>query len=316
MRLYAQKPAVLSVVSGYINRLIALLQVAKYDLVVIEKELFPYFPPFAELILVFLRIPFLVDYDDAIHHQYDQNQNLFIRRFLGSKIYTIMKVSTAVTVGNSYLAGHAKLAGAKNVIQIPSVIDCTKYHPPKSKDPLIQVIGWMGTPKTSHYLDQLIPTFEKLTSFHHVRFVAVGARPEDFSGTAVEVWPWTEASEVASIQQFDIGIMPLFDTPWDRGKCGYKLIQYMACAIPVVASPIGTNNLIVKHGQNGFLSDSGSWYYYLSLLLSDSSLRIRMGLLACQDVRLNFSIESQRKNLLKSLLQAAKAPQASPTGKT
>lgn len=304
-RLYAQKPAVLSVVSGYINRLVVLMQAAKYDLVVIEKELFPYFPPIVELFLSFLKIPFLADYDDAIHHQYDQSHSLLVRLSLGSKIKTIMRVSTTVMVGNSYLEEYAKSAGAKNVIQIPSVVDCTKYYPSTSRSELVPIVGWIGTPKTSHYLDQLIPVFENLTLRHHVRFVAVGARAEDFSGTAVEVWPWIETFEVAFIQQFDIGIMPLLDTPWDRGKCGYKLIQYMACAIPVVASPVGANNFIVKHGHNGFLSDSSSWYYYLSLLLNDPSLRQKMGLQARQDARLKFSIESQRNNLLKSLLQAA-----------
>jgi len=113
---------------------------------------------------------------------------------------------------------------------------------------------------------------------HAVRVVAIGPKPAHFQQLPIEVRPWSEGTEAAEIQQFDIGIMPLSDSLWERGKCGYKLIQYMACGKPVVASPVGVNTEIVRDGKNGFLaSDSRSWLEALMRLTSDADLRRRMG---------------------------------------
>jgi glycosyltransferase involved in cell wall biosynthesis len=98
------------------------------------------------------------------------------------------------------------------------------------------------------------------------------------AGVEVECVPWTEASEVAAIAECDIGVMPLFDSPWERGKCGYKLIQYMACGLPVVASSVGVNGQIVQEGISGFLADTAqAWVTVLAKLLADAALRQRMG---------------------------------------
>ena len=104
--------------------------------------------------------------------------------------------------------------------------------------------------------------------------------------------PWTEAAEVAAIAEFDVGIMPLADEPWERGKCGYKLIQYMACGLPVVASPVGVNRQIVEHGVNGFLAETPTqWDEALRTLLADPALRQRMGQAGRQKVERQFSLQ-------------------------
>jgi glycosyltransferase involved in cell wall biosynthesis len=168
------------------------------------------------------------------------------------------------------------------------------------------VVGWIGTPITSRYLQRLLPVFEDLQRDMRVRFVAVGAREADFAGTVVEVWPWTEDTEVSSIQAFDIGIMPLEDSPWERGKCGYKLIQYMACGIPVVASPVGVNREIVLPEENGLLADTiYEWKDALrSLLQAGATHRQAMGLAGRQRVEYQYSVRAQARRFLEAVRQA------------
>ena len=120
----------------------------------------------------------------------------------------------------------------------------------------------------------------------------VGARPDAAREGALAFEPWSEAAEVSLIQTFDIGIMPLTDTPWARGKCGYKLIQYMACGLPVIASPVGVNSDIVEHGVNGFLADTEEeWAQAISTLLSDRELRHRMGAAGRKKVEAEYSLQ-------------------------
>ena len=256
------------VFKGYFGRVFILFTVHKYDLVIIEKELFPFMPALAERFLRVIGVPYLVDYDDAIFHNYDRHNNPIVRRLLGKKIDTVMRLSSAVTAGNSYLAERANNAGATKVEIIPTVIDIDRYQCKPEVNPEVITVGWIGTPNTSRYLKPLLPVFESLQKKYSVRFVAIGANANDFVGTPLEAWPWTEITEVSSIQQLDIGIMPLTDSPWERGKCGYKLIQYMACAIPVVASPVGVNCEIVKEGENGMLAGSiDEWSSALDAML-------------------------------------------------
>ena len=141
-----------------------------------------------------------------------------------------------------------------------------------------------------------------------VRFIVVGAREQDFSDTAVETRPWSEETEVESIQQFDIGIMPLQDSLWERGKCGYKLIQYMACGVPVVASPVGVNCEIVEPEKNGLLADSmEEWDRALRSLLSvDFSVRDSMGANGRKRVEEWYSLQAQAPRLLSLIRDASR----------
>jgi glycosyltransferase involved in cell wall biosynthesis len=138
----------------------------------------------------------------------------------------------------------------------------------------------------------------KIKKKFNVRFVAVGANQNEIRDDDIEVIPWTEESEVSSIQSFDIGIMPLPDEPWERGKCGYKIIQYMACGLPVVASPVGVNTKIIQKGKNGFLArNPKEWETALIKLIANPKLRKQMGTNGRVLAEQEFSLQVQSPRL-------------------
>jgi len=136
-----------------------------------------------------------------------------------------------------------------------------------------------------------VPLFERLSAQGRARFAAIGIDAQSL-GLPMTSIAWTEQTEVASISSFDIGIMPLLDGSFERGKCGYKLIQYMACGLPVVASPVGVNCQIVEHGVNGFLAETPEqWEQALQTLLADADLRQRMGQAGRKKVEQEYCIQ-------------------------
>ena len=188
-----------------------------------------------------------------------------------------MQYASLVTGGNSYLADRAVKAGAQHVEILPTVIDINRYAVKKifSNDEL--VIGWVGSPSTVKYIQLVAPALKELTHKYKFTLRVVGAETE-ITGVNVICVPWTEDAEVSEINKFDVGIMPLTDSPWERGKCGYKLIQYMACGIPVIGSPVGVNTEIIESADSGFLASTDSeWLLQLEQLFSDVALRKQLG---------------------------------------
>lgn len=246
-----------------------------------QYELLPWMPTCVEKILLCNSTKLVIDYDDAVFNRYDQHRSFVVRWLLGKKIDQLMHLADIVIAGNEYLAAHAQQAGAKQVEIIPSVVDTTRYQvraEAKSNAKEIR-IGWIGSPTTVKYLSS-IENVIKTISNDQTNFIIIGANlPTEFEGYSVESWPWSLETEVELIQKLDIGIMPLMDDAFERGKCGYKLIQYMACGLPVVASPVGINQKIIKHGENGFLaSKEDEWIEAITLLIENPKLRKEMGL--------------------------------------
>jgi glycosyltransferase involved in cell wall biosynthesis len=290
------------------QRIMQLLRRSDHDLAWIEGELFPYLPNWIESALARSVTPYVVDYDDALFHKYDLSQSQLVRRFLGSKIDQVMRGATCVIAGNGYLAARALQAGALRTAIIPTVVDEQRYtvvnHAP-DKPP---VIGWIGSPATEHYVLDNRELLERVCAKYGARLLLIGPHAEvaaQFGGAAPEVVTWSEDNEVEMINRMDIGIMPLRDGPWERGKCGYKIIQYMACGLPVVASAVGTNSDIVRHGENGFLAeDSSTWEQWLGQLIADRSLRLRMGQAGRASVENEYSLKAQAPRLAEVLRNA------------
>lgn len=227
-----------------------------------------------------------------------------VRTTLGKKIDAIMRRADLFIAGSSYLADRARRAGARRVEIVPTVVDIDRYPAARREASANSVvIGWIGSPKTAHYLLSVKRLLSRMTG---ISCVAIGAREDQVAGGPFKAKPWSEATEVDLLRRVDIGIMPLPDEPWTRGKCGYKLIQYMACGLPVVASPVGANTDIVRHGENGFLaSTEGQWVEALARLVARPDLRRRMGSAGRELVESNFSLQvlaPRLEGLLRSLV--------------
>jgi len=279
VNLYAGTSTLKEAVKGYTKRLLKLFSAAKYDRIVIEKELFPYLPAFAERWLSLLGVKYIADYDDAIFHNYDRHPNPMIRRVLGKKIDRVMRYADTVVAGNSYLAARAEQAGAKSIDIIPTVIDLLRYPKLIPADDQPVILGWIGTKTTfEKHVMPVMGWLQKAVEENDMVFHLVGVQPEQDYGDRIRFFPWNEETEVAMIRSFSIGIMPLQDSLWEQGKCSYKLIQYMACSKPVIASPVGMNKEVVQEDINGYTATGESeWREAVKLLVSDAKKRADFG---------------------------------------
>jgi hypothetical protein len=187
------------------------------------------------------------------------------------------------------------------------VVDIEKYVPAGAGAGRPPTIGWIGSPSTWGFVRPLLPLLAELCRDGRVRFSAVGAgaaaEADRFDGGSFEAW--SEAGEIAAVQSMDIGIMPLPDEPWARGKSGYKLVQYMACGVPVVASPVGVNCEIVHAGVNGFLArEVGEWRATLTRLLEDAGLRKAMGQAGRERAVEAYSLQAHAARLIEVMQKA------------
>lgn len=292
----------LPVLKAYVTRLRLMLKARQFDSVWVEKEMLPWIPAWLELSLFPAKMPLIVDYDDAVFHRYDQHRMLLVRILLGRKIDRVMQRADLVIAGNEYLANHARYAGAARVEILPTVVDVARYgvSTPESRDQALPTIGWIGSPATAHFLHLIAPALREVATRKLAQVVAVGANADQLGDLPVRTLPWTEETEVADIQHFDIGIMPLPDAPFERGKCGYKLIQYMACGKPVVASPIGVNSVIVRDGVDGLLASTHQeWVSALTRLIADRVLRQQMGREGRLRIENEFSLHQAAPRLIK-----------------
>ncbi len=301
---------VATVLSAYFQRTLALLGRRNFNLLWIEKESLPWWPLWLERLLL-RNVPYVLDYDDADFHYYDQHRWKWVRKIFGRRLDGLMADATLVVAGNEYLARRARDAGARRVEVIPTVIDLLRYpntacsYAPRNGLPRIV---WIGSPCTAHYLEVLREPLARLAI--QIPFVlrVIGSGSFEMADVQVEVGSWSEDTEAQTIHECDVGVMPLLNGPFEKGKCGYKLIQYMACGLPVVASKVGANMEIVEEGTTGFLASTpDEWYATLAKLLDDRALRTRMGAAGRQQVEKHFCLQQTGPQLVDLLCSAAKS---------
>ena len=307
-KLYSGEDIKIDLIKYFSKRVARMRQASEPKVIWIEKEALPWLPWFLENALLPASVPIVSDYDDAVFHRYDQHRLAPVRWLLGRKIDRIMQRSQLVTAGNTYIADRVRHAGAAQVEIVPTVVDLADYTVRSSSDISSPVsVGWIGTPHTwdtfgKDFYTQINSTLVACDA----RFQAVGAKLNAESAGNLEFVPWQERTEVLAIQSMDIGVMPLPDNPWTRGKCGYKLIQYMACGLPVVASPVGVNKEIVEHGVNGFLAESeAEWSTAIGTLISDPQLRHRMGFAGRKKVENKYSLQEWGPRVANMMRQIA-----------
>jgi glycosyltransferase involved in cell wall biosynthesis len=252
-------------------------------------------PAWAERI-AWRKIPrLLFDFDDAIYLRYKSPANRYLSylKFPG-KTAALCRMASAVTVGNESLAEYARRYN-KSVHVVPSTISLRAYRPRPERLPgATPVIGWMGSHSSAQYLPLISRALQRLRERRPFRFLVVGGGSFALPGVDVETRAWSSNREVEDLWEMDIGVMPLRDDPWSRGKCGMKALQYMGVGIPAVASPVGVNREIIQEGLNGLLpSTENDWVDALGRLLDDGGLRARLGQAARATVEHGYSAETQ-----------------------
>ncbi len=299
---------VLSVVKGYLNRIWVLLskKYSSYDLIWIEKELFPWLPFWFEKALLGDRLPYILDYDDAVFNLYSENRHWLIRASLKNKHRKLQKSAIYITAGSRYLAEYAKSSNNK-VIEVPSVIDLDRYKLLSDVKPdqeaRVARIVWIGQKSTSIFLRPYVDLLQSLIEEGLASVTCVGFNLNQLGLRSTYI-PWSEEGEVAALQGCDIGISPLKDGPFERGKCGYKLIQYMAAGLPVVASKVGEHINILSNQSVGYLVETQSeWQRALRVLTADRSLAKKMGSAARKLVEQKYSLQVTH-SLLINLFQS------------
>lgn len=307
--LYAGRRPIFETLRCYARRLNDLQRTPRGELLWIEKEILPFAPAFLERWLA-RGHSYVLDFDDAIFHNYDLSKSSAVRLLLGRKIDRLMRDAKIVIVGNSYLEARAREAGAQRVERLPSVIDLDRYPGPslaasREREARPLRVVWIGSPATARYLERLREPLQRLSATLPLEFRVIGAPAPQWLGVSTVNIPWSADSEAAQIAACDIGVMPLDDTPWERGKCGFKLIQYMACGLPVVASPVGMNLDIVAPEENGlFARDADEWVAALERLASSAAFREMLGQCGRVKVEREYCLQVTAPRLANLLLEA------------
>lgn len=289
----AQLPSVREITRCYLSRLYSIFFSGPSDLALIYCELFPFLPAWIEKF--FLPKKYIYDLDDAFFLKYRHNRPSIFEYFLGDKIDKLISQASCVTAGNEYLYNYCSRLN-DHVFLLPSSVDLERYSPRPYCDPSTSsrpfTIGWIGTPSTVEYLLPILPVIQTLSSDHKVRLLVVGAKLPSTPACYVVEQDWSYSEEINLIHQFDVGIMPLPSTSWARGKCAYKLIQCMACAVPVIASPVGANQVLVDPSSGFLASSSAEWLKALHFLIRNPLQRRQMGHHARNIIRASYSLEA------------------------
>ena len=284
-----------------------LREASQYDAVYLQYEVLPYVPLLGEELLFRINPRVVVDYDDAIYLNYERHSNRLVRRVLGAKIPGIVARSRHVVVGNAHL-GRWACQYNDAVTIIPTSVDLRCYPSQASTAPPngLPVIGWIGTPITAKYLSMLAEPLRALRRRHEFVLKVIGVPGFSIEGIDVVTVPWNESTEVAELQTCDIGVMPVPDDPWARGKSALKLIQYLAAGKAAVASPVGANCDVVEDGRTGFLASTGEeWTEKLAVLIARSQLREQLGSAGRQAVEERFCVQVNTPRMEAILRRAA-----------
>lgn len=270
-----------------------LAELDRYDVVLLYREAIPIGPPVIERAIARRGIPIVYDFDDAIFLPNVSEANRAIS-FLKttSRPSEIIGFSRQVMVGNEFLAQYARRFNA-NVSVVPTAVDTTRFAPraatPRAAGPL--VVGWIGSPTTFHYLESIAPLLQDVATRHPFVLKVSGAgKPVRFPGVSVQDVPWSLDQEVTLFNTCDVGVYPLADDDWARGKCGFKAIQFMACGVPTVAAAVGVNREIIRDGENGFLASTPEeWVSKLERLLTDAAVRERFARAGRETIEARYS---------------------------
>lgn len=291
------------IVGGFFKRLFTILfEAPRYNCIFIHREAAPLGPPVFEWYLAkVLKKRIIYDFDDAIWIPNTSVENRLVTLFKApGKVRLICKWSAVISVGNQYLCDFARRNSAARVVKMPTVVDTTnRYTRAKQHIPGPVTIGWTGSHSTLKYLDRIVPVLRELRKITDFNFLVIADKKPDLDLSGWLFLPWNAETEIGDLGKIDIGLMPLEQDDWAEGKCGFKLIQYLALGIPALASPIGINSHIIEEGISGFLcEDNEQWLAGLKQLVHDAGLRQRFGEKGRNKIVEEYSIEGNKDRFL------------------
>jgi len=284
-------------------RLGDVLKASSYDIIFIQREAFMTGTTFFEKQFAKSNAKVIFDFDDAIWHQdvSEANKKLAWLKRPG-KTADIIGMSDMIFAGNNFLADYARQYNS-NVRIVPTTIDTDEYRPIGKKRLGAPVcIGWSGSITTIKHFEYAVPFLTELKSRFGERITikVIGDKSYTNESLGVKGLGWNKADEISELSTMDIGIMPLPDDEWSRGKCALKGLQYMALEIPAIMSPVGVNEEIIRDGVNGYLAvKKEEWVSKIASLVEDAGLRERIGKAARETVTGQYAVISQQENYLK-----------------
>lgn len=293
------------VIKGFYRRLAGLSKIGSYDFIAIYREATPIGPPIFEWVYAkIFRKKIIYDFDDAIWMPLISDNNKWLKPVVYSgKVASICRWSYKVSVGNMYLYSYA-FKYNKNVVLNPTCVDTEKrYNILQPHDNEKISIGWTGSFSTLIYLNIIVDVLQELEKKYDFDFIVVADKNPELPLKGFKFLQWNKESEIEDLLQCHIGVMPLSDSAFEQGKCGFKIIQFLALGIPAVASPVGVNKDIIEENKNGFLcADNEQWYLALEKLMCNKNLRQEMGITGRKKIEEKYSVRSNASNFL-SLFQ-------------
>ncbi len=247
-------------------------------------------PPIIEIFLKIIGKKIIFDFDDAIQYGSENNNNWFFSNLIRCdwKIRIIIKLSNKVIAGNKNLKNFANKFN-KHVQIVPTTIDINKYKFVKKKKRKNLIIGWSGSLSTSKYIENFLPSLITIQKKKNFKILIIGSKL-NINNKYMKCVEWSPKNELKLLNQIDIGLMPLPNNLWTKGKCGLKILQYLSVGIPSVVSNVGINSDIIVNGKNGYLvNNQKEWEIYLKKFLNNPKLISKMGLNGRKIVKQKFS---------------------------
>lgn len=268
------------IVWSYLKRIFIIIFMPKGSIAYVGAELFPFFPFGFELLFNIKGIKYFLEFDDAIFHYYDKSSNKYVRLLYGNKTPKAIKYASLVITGCEYLTSYAKKYNSM-VFEIPTSINKLNYiKSSKNSSTSDFIIGWIGSSSQSYNIVNMVPALLSFYKKYNFKLNLIGfdnSLEEHLKGLPYEIIKWSDQTEVNEIQRFTVGIMPLNDTPFNRGKCAFKLVQYMASGVPTISSPLQSNVNINVDSENLFANNSHDWYLALEKLYLNRDKYLAVG---------------------------------------
>jgi glycosyltransferase involved in cell wall biosynthesis len=292
----------LAILGGILKRMSLLFKLKQYDYLFIHREAAPIGPPIFEWVAAkILRKKIIYDFDDAIWIPNFSEANSVFSFLKGyPNVKHICRWSYKISCGNDYLCRFAANYNP-SVWYNPTTIDTENLHNRiRDHHNAKLVIGWTGSHSTIRYLDDIIPILANLEKSYDFEFLVISDVAPEFPLRSLKYIRWNKGNEINDLLRINIGIMPLLDDKWAKGKCGFKALQYMSLGIPALVSPVGVNTRIVDHGVNGYICHNAEeWHTSIEKLLLNREDLIRLASNTRRKIEEAYSVKSNTENFLK-----------------